>query len=65
VGVSAEAAEAGNVMSTMFDSGNFPLYKEKYIIGYFGCKMMYLESNGWKRMPATADIFNLENWLVC
>jgi len=49
----------------MFDSGTFPLYKEKYIVGYFGNKMMYLESNGWKGMPATADIFKMENWLVC
>jgi len=49
----------------MFDSGTFPIYKEKYIVGYFGNKMMYLESYGWKGMPATADIFKLENWLVC
>jgi len=49
----------------MFASGTFPIYKEKYIVGYFGNKMMYLESNGWKGMPATADIFRLENWLVC
>ncbi len=50
---------------TMFDSGTFPIYKEKYIVGYFGGKMMYLESHGWKSMPATADLFKLENWLVC
>jgi len=49
----------------MFASGTFPIYKEKYIIGYFGNKMMYLESNGWKGLPATADIFKIENWLVC
>ncbi len=49
----------------MFDSGTFPLYKEKYIVGYFGQKMMYLESNGWRGMPATREVFNLENWLVC
>ncbi|AKF24886.1 hypothetical protein YH65_05405 [Sulfurovum lithotrophicum] len=49
----------------MFHSGTFPLYKEKYVVGYFGNKMMYLESNGWKGMPATTDIFKLENWLVC
>ncbi|KYJ87262.1 hypothetical protein AS592_02670 [Sulfurovum riftiae] len=49
----------------MFDSGTFPIYKEKYIVGYFGNKMMFLESNGWKGMPATAEIFKLENWLVC
>jgi len=49
----------------MFHSGTFPVYKEKYIVGYFGNKMMYLESNGWKGMPATEEIFKLENWLVC
>lgn len=49
---------------SMFCSGTFPLYKEKYVVGYFGNKMMYLESNGWKGMPATSDIFKLENWLV-
>jgi len=49
----------------MFKSGTFPIYKEKYIIGYFGNKMMYLESNGWKGMPSTEDIFKMENWLVC
>ena len=50
---------------SMFDSGIYPIYKEKYIIGYFGNKMMYLESNGWKGLPTTRDIFKLENWLVC
>jgi len=49
----------------MFDCGTFPIYKEKYIVGYFGNKMMYLESHGWKAIPASADIFKLENWLVC
>ena len=49
----------------MFDAGTFPIYKEKYIVGYFGGKMMYLESHGWKGMPATAEIFEMENWLVC
>ncbi len=60
-----ECAKSYDDIFTMFDSGTFPLYKEKYIIGYFGNKMMYLESNGWKGMPATADIFKMENWLVC
>jgi hypothetical protein len=50
---------------TMFHSGTFPIYKEKYLVGYFGNRMMYLESHGWKGLPATADIFKLENWLVC
>jgi len=49
----------------MFHSGTYPIYKERYIVGYFGNKMMFLESNGWKAMPATRDIFTLENWLVC
>jgi hypothetical protein len=60
-----ETAKTYEDIFTMFDSGTFPLYKEKYIVGYFGNKMMYLESNGWKGMPATADIFKVENWLVC
>ena len=50
---------------TMFHSGTFPVYKEKYLVGYFGNKMMYLESSGWKSMPSTEDIFKMENWLVC
>jgi len=49
----------------MFHSGTFPIYNEKYIVGYFGGKMMYLESNGWKGMPVTEALFKLENWLVC
>ncbi len=49
----------------MLHSGMFPIYKEKYLVGYFGNKMMYLESNGWKGMPSTEDIFKMENWLVC
>ena len=60
-----ETAKNYDDIFAMFASGTFPLYKEKYIVGYFGNKMMYLESNGWKGMPATADIFKLENWLVC
>jgi len=48
----------------MLHSGSFPIYKEKYIVGYFGNKMMFLESNGWKAMPATEELFTLENWLV-
>ncbi len=48
----------------MMQSGMFPIYKEKYIIGYFGGKMMYLETSGWKAMRVTQEIFKLENWLV-
>ena len=45
-------------------SGCFPIYKERYPVGYFGGKLMYLESYGWKAMPCNKDIFKLENWLV-
>ncbi len=49
---------------TMLYAGAFPIYKEKYLIGYFGNKMMYLESYGWKSMPLTEDVFKIENWLI-
>jgi len=26
--------------------------------------MMYLQSNGWKAMPANEDIFKMESWLI-
>ena len=47
-----------------FDRGGFAIYKERYVVGYFGAKMMYLEVQGWKVMPVTRDIFSLDNWLV-
>jgi hypothetical protein len=60
-----EIAKSFDDIFAMLHSGTFPIYKEKYIVGYFGNKMMYLESNGWKGMPATEDIFKMEHWLVC
>jgi len=60
-----EVAKSYDDIFVMFHSGTFPIYKEKYIVGYFGNKMMYLESSGWKGMPATEDIFKMENWLIC
>ena len=45
-------------------SGGFAIYKEYYIVGFFGGKMMYLEPNGWKSMSVTEGIFELRNWLV-
>ena len=60
-----ETAKSYEDIFVMLHSGTFPLYKEKYIIGYFGNKMMYLESHGWKAMPLTEEIFKMENWLVC
>jgi len=44
--------------------GEFPIFKQKYVIGYFGSKLMYLESNGWRALPCNKDSFNLENWLI-
>ncbi len=46
------------------ESGAFAIYKEKYIVGFFGGKMMYLESHGWKAMPATREVFDLGQWLT-
>ena len=48
----------------IFAIGAFAIYKEQYIVGYFGDKMMYLEANGWRSMPVTRDIFSNEYWLV-
>ena len=45
-------------------SGQFPIFKERYAVGYFGGRVMYLESNGWKSMPMTYEAFGMENWLV-
>jgi len=50
---------------SMFESGLYPIYKELYVVGFFGAKMMYLESAGWKSMACTQDVFKMENWLVC
>ncbi|MDM5270660.1 hypothetical protein PGH07_00540 [Sulfurovum sp. zt1-1] len=47
-----------------FATGAFAIFKEQYIVGYFGDKMMYLEANGWRAMPVTRDIFYVEHWLV-
>ena len=49
----------------MFSGGMFPIYKEMYVVGFFGGKMMYLDANGWKGMPCTEDVFKMENWMVC
>jgi len=49
---------------TMLNSGGFPIFRERYIIGYFGGKMMYLEPSGWKSVVVTEAIFDTEQWLV-
>ena len=48
----------------LLHSGQFPIFKERYAVGYFGGRVMYLETNGWKSMPMTEDAFRMENWLV-
>ncbi len=44
--------------------GVFPIYKEQYVVGEFGGRLMYLESSGWKSLQVTKSIFDLNQWLV-
>ena len=44
--------------------GAFPIYKEQYVVGEFGGRLMYLESSGWKSLLVTEDIFDLNQWLL-
>ncbi len=44
--------------------GCFAIYKEQYVVGYFGGKLMHLDSTGWKSIAVTEDIFDLNNWLI-
>lgn len=57
-------ASAHEDIFKMLHRGGFAIFKEKYIVGYFGGKMMYLESSGWKGMPAVEEIFKPENWQI-
>ncbi len=45
-------------------AGGFAIYKEQYVVGYFGGKLMFLEPQGWKSMPVTQEVYKMENWLV-
>ena len=54
---------AGEIFA-MLQAGEFPIFKEHYIIGSFGGRLMYLESNGWKSLPMTEDAFEMEHWLI-
>jgi hypothetical protein len=47
-----------------FGSGVFPIYKEQYVVGNFGGKLMYLESAGWKGMVVNESVFEMTNWLI-
>jgi len=60
-----ETPKSHDDIFAMFDGGSFAIYKERYIVGYFGGKMMYLEPIGWRSMPATKELFEPGNWLVC
>ena len=51
----------------IFDSfkyGIYPIYKERYATGYFGNRVMILESSGWKSLNFSQDSINLDNWLI-
>ncbi len=48
----------------LLHSGQFPIFRERYVVGYFGGRIMYLESNGWKSMLMTEEAFMMENWLL-
>jgi hypothetical protein len=61
---SYETPKTFEAIFAMLYSGTFPIYKEKYIVGYFGNEMMYLEVSGWKSLPATEEVFEIENWLI-
>jgi methylphosphotriester-DNA--protein-cysteine methyltransferase len=45
-------------------SGGFAIFKERYVVGYFGERMMYLEAQGWRALPASEAIFGLEHWMI-
>jgi len=47
-----------------FDAGAFAVYKERYVVGCFGGRLMYLESTGWRTMPVTQEVYELEQWLL-
>ncbi|WP_456393208.1 hypothetical protein [Nitratifractor sp.] len=47
-----------------FRSGLYPIYRERYAAGYFGRRVMLLESGGWKSLPLSEEASILENWLI-
>jgi len=59
-----EQPKDGTCIFAAINQGGFVIYKEQYVVGFFGGKLMYLESAGWKGLQATEDIFVMENWLV-
>ena len=59
-----EHPESFDALFGSYRSGCYPIYKERYVTAYFGGKIMYLQMQGWKSLPATEDIFQLANWLI-
>jgi len=47
-----------------YAAGLYPIFREKYITGYFGGRVMFLESAGWKAMPMNRETIELEQWLI-
>ena len=45
-------------------AGSFPIFRERYAAGYFGGKVMVLESGGWKSLPVNEESFGMQNWLI-
>lgn len=58
-----QPANAGKIF-TAIRSGVFPLYKEQYIVSQFCGRLMQLESNGWKSLQVTEDVFDMNQWLI-
>ena len=56
--------EDGSAIFDSLMSGSFAIYKERYCVGYFGTKLMYLDPSGWKSMQVTIGIFNMSDWLI-
>lgn len=46
------------------DNGSFVIYKERYVVGEFGGRLMYLEGNGWSSLNLTRDSLDMRFWLV-
>ena len=53
-----------SILYASLNAGVFPIYKEKYLVGNFGGRLMYLESAGWKSLSVSEDVFDMNNWLV-
>jgi len=53
-----------SALYSSLNAGSFPIYKEQYLVGNFGGRLMYLESSGWKSLNVTENIFDMNNWLI-